>query len=148
MKRIGDLITGREVITLTEAATVQEAVLAMRDQHVGALLVLGEDGSPVGIFTERDVMLRVVVPRLDPETEVIATHMTRDLFSVSPERTLSDAAQEMQKRHIRHLPVIRGTTVLGLLSLRDLLRELLKIKLEEVQALTAYIQGEGESASD
>jgi signal-transduction protein with cAMP-binding, CBS, and nucleotidyltransferase domain len=147
MKKIGELITGRKAITLPENATAFESALAMAEDRVGAVLVADGDGCPIGIFTERDLMLRVVVRGLDPKKERIGDHMTRDIFSVSPERTVSDAAHEMQSRHIRHLPVVQDKHVLGLLSLRDLLRDLLNHKRQEVRALRTYIQGEGESAA-
>ena len=143
MKKIGELLTGRTVVTLDADATAQDAVRAMRDQKVGAVLVT-EAGRIAGIFTERDLMLRVVAAELDPGAARLGDHMTREMFSAGPQRSLPDVAQDMQARHIRHLPVLRGDEVIGMLSLRDLLRELLVMKRREVQDLTAYIQGEGE----
>ena len=143
MKKIGELLTGRPVVTLDAEATALDAVRAMRDQEVGAVLVT-EAGRVAGIFTERDLMLRVVAAELDPGTARLGDHMSREMVSAGPERALTDIAREMQTRHIRHLPVLRGGEVVGMLSLRDVLRELLVVKRREVQDLTAYIQGEGE----
>jgi CBS domain-containing protein len=147
MKKISELLTGRDVVTVRADATVLEAVQIMGASQVGAVMILDENRAPVGIFTERDLMVRVVLAELDPAVALVEEHMTREPFYVSPERTLSDVSHEVQKRHIRHVPVVRGGEVIGLLSVRDLLRELLQIKLEEVQALKSYIQGEGESAA-
>jgi CBS domain-containing protein len=144
MKTIDELVTGRPLVTIGEDATALRACEDMRDHRVGAVLIVDGRGAPVGIFTERDLMIRVIVEGKDPALVRIGELMTRDLFTVSPERTLSDAAQEMQARHIRHVPVVRGGKVVALLSLRDLLRELLHMKQVEVKALTAYIQGEPE----
>ena len=140
MKMIGELLVGRAVVTVSKGATVQEAVQSMGDSKIGAVMVLEDDGSPLGIFTERDLMMRVIYAGIDPKTAPIVDHMTSEVFSVSPERTVSDSAHEMQSRHIRHLPIVRDGELIGLLSLRDLLRELLWAKRAEVKALTAYIQ--------
>ena len=89
-------------------------------------------------------MTRVVVHGTDPSAVTVEDLMTRGVFTVSPERTVADAARELQTRHIRHVPVVRNDKVIGLLSLRDLLRALLHVKQVEVTALKAYIQGEPE----
>lgn len=141
MKMIGELLTGRDVVTVSSATTVREAVHCMRKNKIGALMIADDQKAPIGIFTERDLMLRVVGEGVDPDTAIITDYMTKELFSVSPERTVSDAAHEVQARHIRHLPIVRDGKLIGLLSLRDLLRELLLVKKAEVKALTAYIQG-------
>ena len=141
MKMIGEVLVGRAVVTVSTEATVQEAVKRMAESKIGALMILDDQEAPIGIFTERDLMLRVVGAGVDPKTARIADYMTREVFSVSPERTVSDSAHEMQSRHIRHLPIVKDGELIGLLSLRDLLRELLQVKRAEVKALTAYIQG-------
>lgn len=142
MKTIRELLTGRPPLTLQPDSSVLDAALAMREHRVGAILVVDGGGSPVGMFTERDLMLRVVVPGLDPRRVVLQEVMSLDLFTGRPEERVSDIAREMQARHIRHLPVVEGGTVLGMLSLRDLLRAHLDAKRYEVRVLQAYIQGE------
>lgn len=142
MKTIGELLTGREVLTLGPAATAAEAARAMADHHVGAVLIANGDGQPLGIFTERDLMKKVVVLGSDPGSVTLESLMTRELFTAKVDDSVTAIAQAMQDRHIRHLPVVDADDhVVGLLSLRDLLREHLRIKAEEVQALTDYIQG-------
>lgn len=145
MKTIRELLTGHKPLALRGSTTALQAARAMRDAHVGAVLVVADDGELRGIFTERDLMVRVVVAGADPASVPIEKVMTRDLFVSAPERKVNDLAREMQARHIRHLPVVEGARVLGLLSLRDLLREHLETKRTEVRALHAYIQGEEQS---
>jgi len=142
MKTIGELLTGREVLTLGPGASAADAARAMTDHHVGAVLIAAPDGQPLGIFTERDLMKRVVVVGADPAGVQLGDLMTSELFMATSDQTVTEVAQAMQDRHIRHLPVVDAKDhVMGLLSLRDLLREHLRIKAEEVQALTDYIQG-------
>jgi CBS domain-containing protein len=140
MKLISELLEGRPRVTLPPHTTVLAAARVMTDYQVGAVLIVGEDGKPLGIFTERDVMTRVLVAGLDPARTLIERVMTREMFSLPPERRLIETAREMQSRHIRHLPVITNQRFLGMLSLRDILRELLNDKTREVAELTAYIQ--------
>ncbi len=142
MKTIAEILTGREVLTLPGDASALDAAKAMREHNVGAVLVRTAPDAPLGIFTERDLMKRVVVPGLNPGEADLAGLMTREIFWTTPERKVNDMAREMQERHIRHLPVVENGRVMGLLSLRDLLRALVKDVQGEVRALTDYIQGE------
>ncbi len=148
MKPVGELLSGQKVHTLSCEATVLEATRTMTDRHVGALLVTGKNDELVGIFTERDLMARVVVEGKDPEQVKLSEVMTSDLFTAEPTRTITEVAQELQDRHIRHLPVVEEGRVVGVLSLRDLLRAHLAVKTQEVNALTAYIQGEEVEVED
>ena len=140
MKTIRDLLTDREVISLDGGTSALDAARAMAEHRVGALLVTDADGAAAGIFTERDLMIRLVVKGLDATATPVEDLMTRDMFTASPNERVNQVAQEMQNRHIRHLPVVEDGVVVGLLSLRDLLREHLAIATGEVEALTAYIQ--------
>lgn len=144
MKTIGEILTGFEVACMTATDSVKAAVMEMCSRHIGAVLILDEAQSPIGIFTERDLMTRVIAKGLDPAGEKLGTHMSKDLFTLSVDDTLTDSAVKLQERHIRHVPVIQDGKVICLLSLRDLLRELLQIKVGEVRSLKAYIQGSGE----
>ena len=143
MKTIRDLLTGRPTVSLPGTATALDAAKTMKEAHIGALLVVDAKGL-VGIFTERDLMNRVVVPGLDPGSVPLAKVMTKDLYTAGPDRRINEVARELQARHIRHVPVVEGKEVLAMFGLRDLLREHLNLKRGEVQALTAYIQGESE----
>jgi CBS domain-containing protein len=143
MKTIRDLLSGRAPVTCPGTATVLDAAKKMDECRIGALIVVDAKG-PVGVFTERDLMNRVVVPELDPKTLPVAKVMSKNVFSTTPDQRINDVARELQERHIRHVPVIEDGKLLGMLSLRDLLREHLQLKRGEVAALTAYIQGEGE----
>lgn len=144
MKSIRSLLTERALLSMTGEESALEAARAMHRAHVGCVLVVDDGGAPLGIFTERDLMTRVVVPGVDPEKVRIADVMSEELFIAGPEERLNDVAQQMQSLHIRHLPVVEDGKVIGILSLRDLLRKHLAVKRHEVQALTAYIQGESE----
>src|SRR5262245_27486850 len=108
---------GSEVWTIHPSATVLEAALAMNEHRVGALVV-EVDGQVVGIFTERDVLRRVVVEQLVPQETQVADVMTTDVICCSPETDADEARGAMRDRRIRHLPVAdEEGRLLGLISI-------------------------------
>ena len=142
MKLVRDLLEGRPHVTLPADASCLQSARVMTDHQVGAVLIVDEQNRPVGIFTERDLMVRVIVHGLDPATVPLSRVMTRELFCASPDQSATIAAQEMQARHVRHLPVVEQGRFVGMLSLRDLLREQLTVLSIEVEELTHYVHGD------
>ncbi len=141
MYRVGQLLPMEPVLTLSVSATVIEATRAMEAARVGAVLVHDGPRSLAGIFTERDVMIRVLNAGRDAHRTTLGEVMTRDVLTVTPEQRSSEVLRAMQVRHIRHVPVVEGGKPVGLLSLRHILRADLEDKKHEVEAITAYIQG-------
>lgn len=115
-----------ELITVPASAMVAEAVAAMTEHEVGAVLIMNEDGLVSGIFTERDVVVRVVKTGRDPRTTPVSMVMTRDVTFVTPGTTIEAALSLMYVKRFRHLLVIDGPKVHGLLSLRDLAYQLIR----------------------
>ena len=144
--RIRELLQPQDLLMLDETASVIEAAQAMSAKKVGAVLVTGDGGMLAGIFTERDLMSRVVVARRNPETVLLREVMTRDVFSVGIDAEVKDVRAELQARHIRHLPVVLDGRIVGILSLRDLLRADIDAMSIEVQALESYFLGGPEVA--
>lgn len=139
--RVGELITIRDPLTLPESATAMQAARAMTEQHVGAVLVTSGDGRLSGIFTERDLMTRVVVTGKDLERTTLGQVMTRDLYVVGPEEEVASVRLELQRRHVRHLPLVKAGKIVGVLSLRDILRADLDKLSHEVEDLEKYFLG-------
>jgi len=114
------------LVTVEESATVLDAVDALAEHRVGAVLIRNEDGLVDGIFTERDLLLRVVHARLEPATTPISLVMTRDVRFVSPGTTVEAAMALMHVNRFRHLLVMEGPRVLGLVSMGDLNHHLIR----------------------
>lgn len=116
-------ITGiRPVISVTKQSTVMDAVRAMVEGKVGAAVVL-EEGRLVGVFTERDVTIRIVHAGLDAHKTLVGEVMTRSVLTVREDADRSSALKLMTENHIRHLPVVDvDGRVLTMLSMRHLLR--------------------------
>jgi len=139
MATIRDLISNRTIHYVQPSQTVFEAANYMVDCNVGAVPVL-EDTKLVGIFSERDIMKRVVTEGRNPLTTRIADVMSVDIHLVEPSASSEEAMCLMQTHAVRHLPVCEGRTLVGFLSLRDLLRCHLDEKSGEADMMRAYIQ--------
>lgn len=142
MATIRDLLSSRTIHYVQPSQTVMEAANYMVDCNVGAVPVL--DGTRlVGIFSERDLMKRVVTEGRNPLNTRIAEVMSTDLRTVTPGNSSEEAMCLMQSHGVRHLPVCDGPTLVGFLSLRDLLRCHLDEKSNEADSMRAYLQTSG-----
>jgi CBS domain-containing protein len=115
-----------ELVTVDASATVAEAVAVMTQRRVGAVVIKNEDGLADGIFTERDVLVRVVHAERDAKTTPISMVMTRDVRFVTPGTTVEAALSLMHVNRHRHLLVIDGPRLYGLISIGDLVRLLIE----------------------
>ena len=138
MKTLGDLVQGREVYHLRGELTVREAARQMRDQRVGAICVL-EGDRLAGVLSERDIMARAVAQGLDPDRALVRDVMTRELVVASESDSSETGVRKMKQAGCRHLPIVRGDRLVGMVSLRDLLQVDLSEKDEEIRWLNAYI---------
>ena len=139
MATIRDLLINRTIHYVQPHQTVLEAARYMVGCNVGAAPVL--DGTKlVGIFSERDIMSKVVTQGLDPRATLIAEVMSTSLRTLSPGSSAEEAMVMMQAHGIRHLAVCEGNMLVGFLSLRDLLRHTLEEKSGEADMMRAYIQ--------
>jgi len=141
--RICDLIKTQDTYQVDLGHTVLETVRAMVERNIGAVPVL-RDGFLVGIFSERDLMKRVVAEGLDARTTLVCAVMTNDPLSVSPDESLETCMVLMRRHGFRHLPVCEGRELRGIVSLRDILLHDLNEKDHEVRMMRAYIQASPE----
>jgi len=112
--------------TLPASAIVAEAVDLMAEREIGAVLLMNEDGLVAGIFTERDLLMRVVQVGLNPRSTPVSLVMTRDVRFVTPATTVEAALALMHLQRHRHLLVIDGPQVHGLVSMRDLVHQIVR----------------------
>ena len=138
MSRVRDIVDDRDLFCVEEHQTVAEVARKMADLHVGAILVL--NGQQLrGIFSERDLMRRVVVERRDPTSTPVGEVMTREVATIDEAASIEEAMEAMQTHSCRHLPVTRGSQVAGFLFMRDLMNFELARKTEELHHMRAYI---------
>jgi len=137
--RIYDLINNQDTYRADGLQTVLEVVEAMVARNIGAVPVL-ENGTLVGIFSERDLMRRVVAEGRDPRFTRIKEVMTTGPLTVSPRETVENCMILMRRHGFRHLPICDGQHLLAVVSLRDVLLHDLTEKDHEVRMMRAYIQ--------
>jgi CBS domain-containing protein len=135
---ICDLIKNQETYRADADQTVLDVAQAMVARNIGAVPVL-RDGLLVGIFSERDLMKRVVVEGREAGATRVGEVMTSDPFTVSPQETPENCMLLMRRHGFRHLPVCDGKQLRGLVSLRDLMLHDLSEKDDEVRMMRAYI---------
>jgi len=136
---------GRQVYTVSRSATVSDAVREMNEKGIGALMVV-DAGHPVGMFTERDVLRRVVDADRDPTQTRVSSVMSREVATISPEHRVEAAMELMTTRRFRHLPVVEAGQIVGMVSIGDLMRWITLHQEDHIRQMTEYITGQGPAA--
>ncbi len=141
MRTMGQLLDrkGHQVVTVSPEATVKEAARLMSDRHIGAVMVVKAGGEIAGIFTERDVMRRVVAECRDPMRTQVREVMTASVACCSTKTTLDEVRTLMRERRIRHMPVVEDGKLVGIISLGDLNIVEEEIRIETIQYLEQYL---------
>lgn len=140
---ISDLIVNQDTYRTEADQTVLEVARAMVSRNIGAVPVL-RDGRLVGIFSERDLMSRVVAEGLDPRTTLVEQVMTKDPLVVAPCESVENCMGLMRQHGFRHLLICEGQGVVAVVSLRDVVLHDLTEKDYEVRMMRAYIQASPE----
>jgi len=131
---------GRQVFAIAPDEPVLRAMQVMATQKIGALMVL-DRGQLVGVVSERDYARKVILMNRSSRDTPVRDIMTSPVISVLPSDTVLHCMQLMTERRVRHLPVVAGGKVEGLLSIGDLVKALLKEQSEQIQQLQNYIAG-------
>lgn len=131
---------GRQVFTTRKGVTVQDAVRQMISVRVGALVVV-DDRRPVGMFTERDVLRRIVDEDRDPAITRVVEVMTPDPVTIEGSLSVEEAMGLMTERRFRHLPVVEDGLLVGLVSIGDLMRWVTIHQAEHIDRMAEYITG-------
>lgn len=137
---IRDVIRDREPYSMKATASVMEAAEFMAQRKIGAVCVLDEEGKLIGVFSERDLLNRVVVPRHDASTMRLGDVTSPLRGVIRCDDTPHRALERMERIGTRHLPVVDGEKWVGMLSMRDLLRVELSEQGDEIKLLHEYIQ--------
>lgn len=115
------IIEQQAVITAPGNTTVIAAARLMKENHVGAVMVVEEDGKLAGVFTERDALFRVIAEGRDVQTTLVADVMTRNPQTIHPDKPFADALHVMYEGGFRHVPVVEDGRPVGMISARDAL---------------------------
>jgi CBS domain-containing protein len=127
------------LLLMAESETAGDTIDQMIDGHFGAALVMSSENTLVGIFTERDVLTKIVRPGLDPAVVLVSEVMTTDVVTIEEEQSLDAAIHCIQAYQVSHLPIISvEKRVVGILTIRRLLHDKIKDLLDGLQNLEAY----------
>ncbi len=143
MKTLQQLLNNKKYKTLISIAPhrpVFDALVVLAEYKIGALAVL-EDNQLVGIFSERDYAREIILKGKSSKTTPISEVMSAHVLTVKPSDTVEYAMSMMSEKHIRHLPVLDGEKVIGMLSIGDLVKETISHQQALIKQLESYIQG-------
>jgi len=131
---------GTEVFSVSPQDSVLRAIEVMATRHVGALLVMSQ-GSLIGIISERDYARKVILKNRSSHDTPVGDIMTSPAVSVTPDETVHRCMQIMTEGRFRHLPVVKGGRVVGMLSIGDLVKAVIQEQSEQIEQLERYIAG-------
>ncbi len=131
-------VKGGAIASLGPKDTVLDAARLMNDRHIGSVVIIDDDRL-VGIFTERDVMRRIVAEQRDPASTPIAEVMTSPVACGAPHTALNELRNVMRRRKIRHIPIVDGQKVLGMISIGDLNQAEHDVQEQTIQYLEQYM---------
>jgi len=131
---------GNRIWSVAPHTTVFEALVLMAEKDIGAVVVV-EGGKLVGIFSERDYARKVVLKGRSSKDTEVAELMTTDVFYVHQDQTIDDCMALMTKKHIRHLPVLDGDNLVGVITIGDAVKAVIADQEVMISSLENYIQG-------
>jgi CBS domain-containing protein len=140
MRNVSQIIDrkGSRVVSVGKEAPVLEAIRLMAEYHIGAVLVMqGEE--LIGIASERDYARKVILQGRSSSDTPVSVIMTSPVICVSPLDTVTECMSIMTERHIRHLPVLENNRVIGVVSIGDLVKEMIEEQKQEITYLQQYI---------
>ena len=140
MARVRDLLTrkGPNVVTVPTTASVLDAAQLMNEHRIGGVVVT-EGGRPAGIFTERDILRRIVAAGVDPATTSVGEVMTTAMLTITPDTPIAECRALMSDRRVRHLPVIGASGLEGLVTAGDVMAWEVAESQTTIQQLTDYV---------
>lgn len=142
MKLVKQLLDakGRDILSISPDASVLDAIKVMAEKAVGALVVL-QDGALAGVVTERDYARKVILKGRSSKSTLVSEIMTPKVITTTGDSTVEECMNMMTDRRIRHLPVVDGETVVGIISIGDLVKAVIADQKAEIEHLEHYISG-------
>ena len=130
------------IFSVRSSDTVENVLMLMRDHRVRAILVV-DDGALVGIVSQGDCAIKVLLPHNNPKQVAVSKIMTANPLTVLPSNSLEECMAIMVHKHIRHLPVLEGAKVVGVISVGDLVKSIIEHQGSQIKFLETYIHGHG-----
>jgi len=128
------------IISLRSTDSVEDVLILMRDHRVRAVLVVDDD-TLVGIVSQGDCAIKVLLPNNNPKEVAVSQIMTKNPLTVTPENSLDECMAIMVHKHIRHLPVLESSKLVGVISIGDIVKNVIEMQGSQIQFLENYIKG-------
>jgi len=143
MEKVGKILEkkGHSVWSISPDAIVYRSLELMSEKEVGALMVISDKGKVEGIITERDYARKVFLKGKSSKETYVKEIMTADLFAVNPTTTVEECMALMTEKRIRHLPVMEGEKLVGMISIGDVLKAIIEAQGIMIEHLSNYIMG-------
>ncbi|MFV5684172.1 CBS domain-containing protein [Flavobacterium sp. GB2R13] len=129
---------GKEVYSVLSTNTVYEALTVMSEKNIGAILII-EDGILKGVLSERDYARKIVLKAKSSKKALVHEIMETEVFTVKPSDNLDYCMELMSTKRVRHLPVLENDTVIGIISISDVVKAIIEIQKDTIQHLNSYI---------
>ncbi|MCX7797183.1 MAG: CBS domain-containing protein [Melioribacter sp.] len=139
MKSIKEKVLSKKILTVKSGTSIYDTVLFMAEHNIGLVPVLDDNGRLLGVFSERDLVRRVIAKNLDLKETSVDSVMSKDLVLADINETYEECLKKMKDRGTRHILVIENEKLVGILSIRDLLEIDLKVQKETIEVLHNYI---------
>jgi len=130
------------ILSVSSTDNVEKVLTVMRDHRVRAVLVI-DDGNLVGIVSQGDCAIKVLLPHNNPKQVAVSKIMTTNPLTVTLSNSLDECMAIMVHKHIRHLPVVENNKVVGVISIGDLVKNILELQGSQIKFLETYIKGHG-----
>lgn len=140
-------VKGNDVWFIDADATVLEALRRMEDKDIGALLVF-ERGSLVGIFSERDYARKIILQGKASKNTAVREAMTTEFITIHPDQTIHECMEIMHNRRMRHVPVMEGNQVVGVVSIGDVLRDIIYLQHKQIRQMENQIVAHSEATAE
>ncbi len=131
-----------EIWSIAPQATAYEALQIMSEKDVGALLVIDDEENLVGIFSERDYARKVILKERSSKDTTVGELMTREVLYIEPQSTIEDCMALMTAKRVRHLPVLENERLIGIVTIGDVVKQIISDREFTIQQLERYIKGE------
>jgi len=139
MLTIKEMLKAKKLLTVKSGSNIHDIVCYMAEHNIGLVPVLAEDGKLLGVFSERDLVKRVIAKGLDLHTTKVDNVMSKELLLADVSETHEECLKKMQERGTRHILVIENEKLTGILAMRDLLELDIKVHRETIEVLHKYI---------
>ena len=144
MSRLEDFLKlnkNRQIWTISKDQNVKQALILMSEKNIGAIIVVDNNGFPIGIFSERDYARKIILKGKSSKDTLLDEVMTKELITVTRDCKIEQCMEIMIEKKIRHLPVLEDKKIVGIVTIGDLLKIMVKEQKELIDHLQKFITG-------